>query len=198
MELDDFKGKKLTLAGNFAGSEDKITTDLQQKVESANIKQRRKLMYFSGMLITMAVVYFALHRRGDTLYNTGMLLLGAGFISGAIYLFMKSRALKESLYSLPVTEFLTAADKSLTYFRFGDWLVTTSILLLLGAGGGMVLISRLLNYTDNLPLLIVIWVVFFTGLVVFGFLAGRKDWEKAHGELISEIRKVKASLTDAE
>ena len=114
MELDDFKGKKLTVAGNFAGSEDKIITDLQQKVESANIKQRRKLIYFSGMLIMMSVVYLALHRRGDTLYNSGMLVLGAGFISGAIYLFMKSRALKESLYSLPVTEFLTAADKRLT------------------------------------------------------------------------------------
>jgi hypothetical protein len=198
MELDDFKGKKLTLVGNFAGNGDKIITDLQQKVESANIKQRRKLMYFSGMLITMAVVYFALHRRGDTLYNTGMLVLGAGFISGAIYLFMKSRALKESLYSLPVTEFLTAAEKRLTYFRFGDWIVTTSILLVLGAGGGMVLISRLLNYTDNLTLLIVIWVVFFTGIVVFGYFAGRKDWEKEHGELISEIRKAKASFVDAE
>ena len=194
MELDDFKGKKLPLAGNFAGSEDKIITDLQQKVESANIKQRRKLIYFSGMLIMMAVVYLALHRRGDTLYNSGMLLLGAGFISGAIYLFMKSRALKESLYSLPVTEFLTAAEKRLTYFRFGDWLVTTSILLLLGAGGGMVLISRLLNYTDNLPLLIVIWVVFFTGIVVFGYFAGRKDWEKEHGSLIKEIRKLKADM----
>ncbi len=194
MELDDFKGKKLTVAGNFAGSEDKIITDLQQKVESANIKQRRKLIYFSGMLIMMAVVYLALHRRGDTLYNTGMLVLGAGFISGAIYLFMKSRALKESLYSLPVTEFLTAAEKRLTYFRFADWLVTTSILLLLGAGGGMVLISRLLNYTDNLPLLIVIWVVFFTGIVVFGYFAGRKDWEKEHGSLIKEIRKLKADM----
>ena len=194
MELDDFKGKKLTVAGNFAGSEDKIITDLQQKVESANIKQRRKLIYFSGMLIMMSVVYLALHRRGDTLYNTGMLVLGAGFISGAIYLFMKSRALKESLYSLPVTEFLRAAEKRLTYFRFADWLVTTSILLLLGAGGGMVLISRLLNYTDNLPLLIVIWVVFFTGIVVFGYFAGRKDWEKEHGSLIKEIRKLKADM----
>ncbi len=194
MELDDFKGKKLTVAGNFAGSEDKIITDLQQKVESANIKQRRKLIYFSGMLIMMAVVYLALHRRGDTLYNTGMLLLGAGFISGAIYLLMKSRALKESLYSLPVTEFLTAAEKRLTYFRFGDWIVTTSILLVLGAGGGMVLISRLLNYTDNLTLLIVIWVVFFTGIVVFGYFAGRKDWEKEHGSLIKEIRKLKADM----
>jgi hypothetical protein len=198
MELDDFKGKKLPLAGNLSGREEKIITDLQQKVESANSKQRRKLIYFSVMLITMAVVYLALHRRGDTLYNTGMLLLGAGFISGAIYLFQKSRTLKESLYSLPVTEFLTAAEKRLTYFRRGDWLATTSILLILGAGGGMVLISRLLNYTDNLPLLIVIWVVFFAGLVVFGYFAGRKDWDKAHGELISEIRKAKASLTDAE
>lgn len=198
MELDDFKGKKLPLAGDLSGREEKIITDLQQKVESANIKQRRKLIYFSGMLITMAVVYLALHRRGDTLYNTGMLLSGAGFISGAIYLFMKSRTLKESLYSLPVTEFLIAAEKRLTYFRFADWLVTTAILLLLGAGGGMVLISRLLNYTDNLPLLIIIWVVFFTGLVVFGYLAGRKDWAKEHGELIAEIKKAKASFVNAE
>jgi hypothetical protein len=107
---------------------------------------------------------------------------------------MKSRTLKESLYSLPVTEFLTAAEKRLTYFRFRDWLVTSSILLLLGAGGGMVLISRLLNYTDNLPLLIAIWVVFFTGLVIFGYFAGRKDWEKEHGSLIKEIRKLKAEM----
>ncbi|MCK7539724.1 MAG: hypothetical protein MZV63_56850 [Marinilabiliales bacterium] len=40
-----------------------------------------------------------------------------GSYPGAVYLFMKSRALKESLYSLPVTEFLTAAEKRLTYFR---------------------------------------------------------------------------------
>jgi hypothetical protein len=194
MELDDFKGIKLPLAENLAGNKDEIITDLQQKVEANNIKQRDKMLYFSGVLIMMAFVYLALHRRSDTLYSYGMILLGAGFISGAVYLFVKSRALKGSLYSLPVTEFLMAAEKRLTYFRLSDWLAIIPIFLVLGAGGGMVFISRLLNYTSNLPLLISIWVVFFTGLIIFGYFAGRRNWEKEHGSLIKEIRRIKADM----
>jgi len=194
MELDDFKGIKLPLAENLVHNKDEIITDLQRKVEANNIKQRHQMFYFSGMLIMMAVVYLTLQRRGDALYSNGMILLSAGFISGAVYLFVKSRALKGSLYSLPVTEFLIAAEKRLTYFRLSDWLAIIPILLVLGAGGGMVLISRLLNYTSNLPLLISIWVVFFTGLIIFGYFAGRKNWEKEHGSLINEIRKIKADM----
>jgi hypothetical protein len=194
MELDDFKGIKLPLAGNLAGNEDEIIMDLLKKVEANNTKQRKQAIYFGGLLVVMAVIYLALERNGDSLYSTGMLLLGVGFLSGAVYMFMKSRALKGSLYSLPVTEFLAVAEKRLTYFRLSDWLTIIPILLVLGAGGGMVLISRLLNYTSNLPLLISIWVVFFTGLIIFGYFAGRKNWEKEHGSLINEIRKIKADM----
>jgi hypothetical protein len=146
------------------------------------------------MLVMMAVIYLALERNGDSLYSTGMLLLGVGFLSGAVYMFMKSRALKGSLYSLPVTEFLAVAEKRLSYIRISDWLVIIPILLLIGAGGGIVFTSRLLNYTSNLPLLISIWVVFFAGLIIFGYFAGRKNWEKEHGSLINEIRKIKADM----
>lgn len=194
MELDEFKGIKLPLTGNLADKEDEIIMDLLKKVEANYAKQRQQAIYFGGLLVTMAVIYLALKRNGDSLYSTGMLLLGAGFLSGAVYMFMKSRALKGSLYSLPVTEFLAVAEKRLSYIRITDWLVIAPILLALGIGGGMVLISRLLNYTDNLPLLIIIWAVFYCGLVAFGYFAGRKDWEKQHGGLLYEIRKIKADM----
>ncbi|MCU0379339.1 MAG: hypothetical protein MUC78_13880 [Bacteroidales bacterium] len=198
MELDDFKGINLPQAENLTGNKDKVIKELQQKVEANYAKQRKQAVYFSAMLIIMAVVYLPLQRLGDTWYKTGIMLLGGGFISGAVYLFIKSRLLKGSLYSLPVIEFLTTAEKRLTYFRLTDWLVIIPIFLALGTGGGLVFISRLLNYTDRLPLLILIWVVFFIGLVIFGYFAGRGNWKRDHGALLSEIRKVRAALSETE
>jgi hypothetical protein len=41
-------------------------------------------------------------------------------------------------------------------------------------------------------------VVFFIGLVIFGYFAGRGNWKRDHGALLSEIRKVRAALSETE
>ena len=59
----------------------------------------------------------------------------------------------------------------------------------------MVFITRLLRYTDNSTLLIIIWVLFFVSLCVFGFWAGRKNWQKEYGDIHRRIMEMKNEIS---
>ena len=193
MDLDDFKTKENAEGG---GGEAALT-HLREAIRENMNKERRKALVFTVVLISLASLYMVSRLQGETDYNAGLYFVSAGFLLGAVYLYLKSRTLHASIYDLPVAEFATKARKRLVYFRFIDWLIVLPLLALLGTGGGMILISRLMRYTDNFILLLVIWIAFFTGLSVFGFFAGKKNWERDHGNLYREIEKLEKSLTEA-
>lgn len=194
MELDDFKTGKIPAGSNEVTYNQQEIEGLITRIQANFKKQKRVSIYFAVVLIAMAGLYFSIHEKGNPILNLGFALLSIGFILGALYLYLKSRLLSDAMYFLPLTEFLNAAEKRLQYMRLSDWLIVIPLLLLLGTGGGIVLVNRLLNYTDNLNLLIIIWVVFFTGLCVFGTWAGRGNWRREHGALLSEVMKLKETL----
>jgi hypothetical protein len=125
----------------------------------------------------------------------GYLMIGAGLIIGAAYLFIRYKSFSPGTYSLPITEFLQRAEKKISYFNLTDYLIIIPILLFLGTGGGLVFVTSLLEYNDNSVLLIIIWIIFFLALSVFGFLAGRKNWEKDYGPLFQKIIEMKSNYS---
>jgi len=64
----------------------------------------------------------------------------------------------------------------------------------MGTGGGIIFISRLSNYVNNLTILLIIWNFFYLSVVVFGFYASKKNWLKENGALIDEIKRIKESM----
>ena len=145
--------------------------------------------------ICIAVIYLAALRKDDFYYNLGLTLICAGLALSALYLYSKSKLLSDSLYTLPLLSFLSGAEKRLRFMRPWDWFVVIPLLILLGTGGGLVFTLRLSHYIGNPEFLIVMWILFFTGLVVFSFIVSGKDWAKEHGKLLDEVMNIRQNLT---
>jgi hypothetical protein len=196
MELDDFKklkGRKAKEGTDHEKKEEDISMITESfKAYQAQIK-RKKTVYVAVDII-MAIIYLALVNTRSGPEATGFSLLGAGFAAGALYLHLRYKQLPAGIYSLPVTEFLEKAEKQISYFQLIDYLIVVPLLMLLGTGGGMVFVASLMKYTDNFMLLLVIWILFFILLCVFGYFAGRKNWKKEFGSLYTNIRKMREGI----
>lgn len=196
MELDDFKKLKDKKAqeGTDPVKKEKGFSMITESFKAYQAQVKRKKTVYAMFNIILAVIYLALvHARSGT-EATGLKLLVAGFAAGALYLHLRYKPLPAGIYSLPVTEFLKKAERQVSYFQPVDYLIVVPLLLLLGTGGGMVFVTRLLRYTDNLILLLAIWIMFFILLCVFGYFAGRKDWKKEYGSLYMNIRKMREGI----
>lgn len=193
MELDDFKKINYKDAGNNKAEETGLCiTDLFKRMEESFKKQMRQKRYFVIMLFILSVIYIILAR--NTSENAGLLLIVTGFLSGAIYLFFRYKPLPDNIYFMPLTEFVDTAAKKLKYFALIDWFIVIPILILFGIGGGMQVVTMLSKYTERIWIVILIWVIFFTGLCVFGFFAGRRNWHVEHGDLLRHLEKFRESL----
>lgn len=191
MELDDFKKGKRSGSTSPNRLEEMIIL-----FKSYQASQRKKSLLWSGFLILLSVIYFSIMRSYTESSKAGMILLGAGCILGAIYIFLRYRPLPASNFTLSTKDFLSLAEDNLKYFKLIDWLIVIPLLLILGTGGGLVFVTRLLHYTDNLMLLIVIWCIFFSSLCVFGFFAGKKTWKRDYGTLLDDLEQMKNMNTE--
>lgn len=196
MELDNFKNLKHRhmLSGN---NDPEIEENISRITESFRTYEsqlkRRKLMYIT-IDIMLAIVYIALVNIHTGIIATGYYILGAGCAAGALYLYLRYRPVQPYIYSLPVTEFLEKAKYKISYFNMVDYIIIIPLLLLLGTGGGIVFIMSILKYTDNLTLLLIIWVLFFAFISVFGFYAGRRNWMKEFGSLYMNINEMQNNI----
>jgi len=146
-------------------------------------KQHSRKMLVTGILTVLFVLYTGLAANQTGATATGYRLCGLGFVLGAAYLYFRYRPLQASAYTLPIMVYLRKAEKQLRYFTTVDYLVIIPLLIMIGIGGGLIFTGRLSNYTDRIGLLIVIWVVFFTGLCIFGYWAGRKSWIRDNSKI---------------
>lgn len=199
MELDDFKKSNLKHDGNeieTSLNHDSRTDQFLELIKTKIKNQRKKSLMWISFLLMLSVIYISVSARMDSLTSIGYHLCVIGFTLGAIYLYFRSRPLTNSIYTLPVLDFMDKAEQKINYMNLTDWLIVVPLLLILGAGGGMILITRLLNYTDNITLLIIIWIVFFTSLSIFGFIAGKKNWKKEYGQLLNDLHDLKKTLKE--
>jgi H+/gluconate symporter-like permease len=196
MELDDFKKIKMNPMTDKAGRGEDQYASLMDRIRENLTMRKKKAMYFALIDFVIAVIYVAALRKDELYTNIGLTLVCTGLALGAAYLYSKSRMIKNSLYSLPLVNFLEETEKRLTFMRLYDWLTVIPLLLMLGTGGGFIFISRLSRYTRNIEMIIIIWVVFFIALVVFAFTISRKDWQKEQGALLDSVMEIKKELKD--
>jgi hypothetical protein len=188
MELDDYKSIRQKSNTALPGSEEGFCIqDLYKRVDDSARKGIRKVRLHIALLVSMTLIYLTLAVSGEL--KEGLLIIATGFMAGAIYLAFRYRPLPDDYFCLPLTEFIKLAKTRLIYFSLSDWLIIPVILILLGIGGGIHLVSRLTQYTDAKNLIIIIWVAFYTGLCIFGYFAGRKNWIKEHADLLKYLKK---------
>jgi hypothetical protein len=195
MELDDFKSLKVKTAGILTDSGHDDLNNIMGRIRSYMGKKWKKAIIVAVADMAMAFIYISLSRTASPASKTGFIILAAGFFAGSVYLYLAGRPLSDSAYCRPMTEFLDIAEKRFRFMRLRDWLIVIPLLLILGTGGGMVFVERLSNYTDKVSLLAAIWIVFWIGLCIFAFIVSRKDWEKAYGAIVNEIREMRKSLS---
>ncbi len=199
MELDDFKQKEWpTERKGQASEQDVISDQLIEKFHSEIRTEWKKTILWIAILGMLSIHFLSLRARTADLVSLGGSFIAAGFILGAVYLYLKYRPLTPPLYRLPMAEFLSTAEKRLRYMNASDLLIVVPLLLLLRTGGGMVFITRLSHYTDHGNMLLSIWIIFFILLSLFGFYAGKKNWLKVHGALLQGICNIKDSIRKEE
>lgn len=196
MELDDFKKVNMSTQADKAGIGEDPYASLMERIRENFVKQKKTARYVAIMDIVIAVIYVAVLKKDELHYNIGLTLLCTGLILGAAYALLKSRKLKDSLFSLPIVNFLEETEKRLIFMRLFDWLTVIPLLIMLGTGGGFILVSRLSRYTQNIEMIITIWVLFFIVLIIFAFTVSKKDWQKENGALLDSIKEIKKSLAE--
>jgi hypothetical protein len=206
MELDDFKNKNLAKTTNENGSGITDNSVIDHFLESfkTNIKVQRKkaitialfLVILGLLYISRIVFYSSGNGKFDNLTSIGFGLSTIGFILGALYIYLKYKSVPDSFYAMPVSDFIDKVEKNLNFMNLIDWLIIIPLLLIIGTGGGIIFITRLLHYTENFTVLITIWIVFFISLSIFGFYASKKNWKKEHGQLFKEFQEFKKAMGD--
>jgi|WetSurMetagenome_2_1015567.scaffolds.fasta_scaffold36200_2 hypothetical protein len=201
MELDDFKKRKKEIKADeepIKTGSDNETSEMIAVFKSLEEKQRRLSVAFIVINCGFGAIYFSnlVHQSGIT--QLGYFTAGIGFFLGAIYLYLRYKPLTPSSYTLPLTEFLTLAERKIRYLNSGDYAILSVILLILGTGGGLIFTGLLNKYTDNIILLVSIWIAFFICLVLFGFWAGRKNWMKEYGSLYKSLVGMKDLISFAD
>lgn len=194
MELDDFKKNDREGVSPGPDSASRQGSEIGQVTDAFKAhmdKQRKKVLFTIIFLIALSTIYISRLVKEISWLSTGYGLIIIGFILGAVYLYFANKPLPEKIYSLPMSEFLSKAEKKLLFMSLRDWLIVIPLLLTLGTGGGIIFIVSLLKYTSNLNLLIFIWSSFFVALVTFAFYVSKKDWRKEHGDMLKQIRSLK-------
>lgn len=154
----------------------------------------KRLVVVINLVLFVLYTGIAVNQTGAT--ATGYRLCGLGFVLGAAYLYFRYRPLPASAYTLPIMDYLRKAEKQLRYFTTVDYLILSPLLIIIGIGGGLIFTGRLSNYTDRIGLLTGIWVVFFTGLCIFGYWAGRKNWLRDNRKIHDTVRATLKSIED--
>ncbi len=193
MELDDFKFLKIPETPEIpVEGSGLVIQDLYKKVDETVRSTVRKNRIQIAINLILAAIYLRLALSGKL--QPGLLFIASGFIVGSIYLLYRYRPLPDEYYLLTLKEFIDKTRSWLKYFTLADWLVITPVLIIIGIGGGIHLVSRLARYTDARGLIIAIWVIFYTGLCIFGYFAGRKNWNQRYNSLLRYLQRFSDSL----
>ena len=195
MNLDDFKDltKHVTAPAGAPSSDAKLGGFIAEMRARDQQARRRAL----GMAIIMFGVgsTFIATGRAD---RPGAALTGLGMVFVAVFMIVKGRSFGRVNYAAPAREFLAAAAKRYQYWRAEDMVFTVPLLLTLGEGGGLTVWLTAQKYLGERGVRFAIlgYLVFFVGLCVFGWIAGRKQWQREHAAWLDEIRRRQGELSN--
>ena len=78
-----------------------------------------------------------------------------------------------------------------------DWLITTPMLSLLILGCSLIVHGSFTKYFGDSIVPVIVYFFFMAFVVVFGFLASRRNWEKDKEPTLKRIREIKREFGDS-
>ena len=181
----------------FSDENQEMDTDkynkLSERIREMEVQRKKELLFYCFLLVFMAVLYIY---GGQEKEGIGLRIISIGFALGAVLLFIRLRMLNNHHFLLPMAQFLAVAGKRLQYLTASEFWFILPITMILGIGGGIHFIYRLMHYTQQFWMLLGIWVIFYIALCIWGYYAGRKQWNKKYGKLHQDIQKFIIELKD--
>jgi hypothetical protein len=195
MNLDDFKSltKDVTApAGAPAGG-----TNLDSfiaEMRGWDQRERRHLMGMALVYLSLGLV-FAGAAMGE---QPGNRVIGVGILFVAVYAGLKGRQFGRVNYAAPAREFLAAAARRYQFWRATDALYVIPLLLIMFVGGGLTVWGIAQKYFSqpHVPLVLAAYVVFVAAVCVFGFIQGRKQWQRKSAGFLEEIHRRQLELSN--
>lgn len=194
MELDDFKMDINRKEMNSAPSDPNRKTgldDLISELKETDLRNRKKIVQFSISIFILMTTYVAAMASKKGPVVTGYEMLTGGFFLILVYFFFKINALRKVDYTAPVVLFLKKAESRYSFINPSEWLVIGPLLAILGTGGGFIVYYSFSKYFEDMTITMLVYCIFFTGVIIFGLLAGKKDWAKENGSVLEKIRKMR-------
>lgn len=197
MELDDFKLKNTNpdISGDGSGRGTPNGLDsLIEELKAADTKRRKMVFMFMIIILALTVINSTTILTKSGLAALGYEILVFGFVLILIYFFSQLLSLKKVDYTAPSLVFLQKAEKRYAFMKPSDWIIVTPLLLILGAGGGLIVYHSFSKYNVDIQLITAGYILFFIALVIFGFWASRKDWKKDNGRILERIREIREEM----
>lgn len=197
MELDDFKlkVKPAGLPGQDGAPDSQSGINgLIEELKAADSKGRRATIYFMIILFVLLGAYasrLAIYRGPMVI---GYELLVFGFVLILIYFFWKLMLIRKIDYAGPAMTFLKNAERRYTFLPPAEWFIIIPILAILGTGGGFIVYFSFIKYFEDVTIPVMIYIVFFISLVIFGTWASKKNWRKENGQILEKIRKMRQEM----
>lgn len=193
MNLDNFKPltKSITAPPGAPPSDTSLDSFIA-KMRARDQQERRRLMGMALIYFSLGVVFVGAALGGQL----GNQVIGVGIILVALYAGWKARHFGSVNYAAPASEFLVAAARRYQFWRAADAYYVIPLLLIMFVGGGLTVwqIAQKYFIQPHVPLALAAYLVFAAVVSVFGFMQGRKQWQRKSAVLLEEIHRRQREL----
>jgi hypothetical protein len=197
MELNDFKFKEnLTGVAGQDGNPDNQSgmNGLVNELKAADNKARKAMYQYIIIIFVLLGIYASRMAIYKGPLSIGYELLVIGFVLILLYIFSKIMMIRKIDYACPAMTFLKKAERRYTFIPLTEWFIIIPILAILGTGGGFVVHYSFLKYFEDVTVPVVIYIVFFISITIFGTWASKKNWLKEHGQTLEKIRNMRREM----
>jgi hypothetical protein len=199
MELDDFKNTAMPdkePGSDMGKSKMEGLDSFIEELKAADAKDRKNTRMFIIILGLFVVIYSSSLIRFNGTMRDGFATLVLGFALALSYLLWRYRQMKKIDYSAPSVRFLGEASQRYRFMRPVDWIITVPLLLILIAGGGILVYVSFLKYFGPSPWPLAIYSVFMAAAIYVGFRASIRIWKQDKKGILEKIRKMQQEFAE--
>ncbi len=197
MNLDDFRARAQRITApteTTTGSSSRLNSfidTLRKSEEQAQQKYKWAVVITVGVSVALFAV--AVQRNA---VGTGMIAAVYLLIAGLSW--SKSRLLARVEYSGPPEQFLHRAKERYRFWGAKETLIAVPGLIFLALGGALVVQGMARRYfsSEGVSIALIAYAVFFSVVVILGFVFSWSDWKKGNGKTFAEICKLERELAN--
>lgn len=194
MELDEFKN--LSRPGKLSNQE-AVTRPadtmeaLISEIKSKDLERKKAVRIIIMSFVALAVIYITSVSWNKGLMQLGYLMLGGSFSLLIAYSLTKYLRMSKIDYAAPVARFLKDAEMRYRYWTLTDFIVSVPMLIVLCAGGGLIVYGSFQKYFPGSYVPLIIYLIVFGAALMVGLWAGRKQWKNQYGTIYDKIVNLK-------